>query len=105
MSRSELCYCIEDDCPKQHGTLPYEFQMGACVDCGMSVPGGEIICDQCKAAWQLYSYTAGRDVRRERHTALQPGVQELYVQDGMQLVPLEETNDAQIRDGEKGRDA
>jgi hypothetical protein len=82
-----------------------EFPKGLCVDCGMSVPGGEIICDICKSAWQTYSYTAGGDVRRERHTALQPGVQELYVQDGMQLVPPTQANDAQIRDGEKGRDA
>jgi hypothetical protein len=79
-----------------------EFPKGLCVDCGMSVPGGEIICDFCKAAWQTYSYTAGRDIRRPGHTAVQSGVQELPGQEQLQLVPCEETVDAPLRTGEEG---
>lgn len=82
-----------------------EFSKGICVDCGMSVPGGDIICDFCKGAWQTYSYTVGRDVGRERYTTVQSGIQELYVQDGMQLVSHEEAHDAQIRDSKEGRNA
>jgi hypothetical protein len=79
-----------------------EFPAGLCVDCGMNVPGGEIICDQCKAAWQLYSYTAGRDIRSGGNATIQSGVQELYQQERMQLVPPEVSNDAQIRIGKEG---
>jgi hypothetical protein len=79
-----------------------EFTPGLCVDCGMSVPGGDIICDQCKTAWQLYavSWYLGRG----RDTTVQPGVQELPRQDGVQLVQSEEAYDAQIRLGEEGAD-
>jgi len=80
-----------------------EFPPGLCVDCGMSVPGGDIICDQCKTAWQLFSYHWY--VGRGRDAAVQPGVQELPRQDGVQLVLPEEAHDAQIRFGEEGGDA
>lgn len=52
-----LCYCIEEDCPAEHGILnpgPQEFPPGHCVDCGMNVPFGDIICDICKNQWQTY---------------------------------------------------
>lgn len=99
---SKLCYCIEEDCPLQHGHLPpaVEFPPGLCVDCGMSVPAGEIICDQCKAAWQLFSFTG--DVGRRGDTTLQPGAQELQGQDAMQLVSPEEAHDVQIRNSQEG---
>lgn len=75
----------------------FDPEPGICVDCGMSVPGGDIICDACKGAWQTYSYTAGWDVRQRGHTALQPGVQEFQGQDAVQLVLPEEAPDAQVR--------
>lgn len=79
-----------------------EFPRGRCVDCGMNVPCGDVICDICKAAWQTYSYPAGRDVRRGRDTTVQSGVQKLPKQDGLQLVSLEITNDAPLRYSEEG---
>jgi hypothetical protein len=79
-----------------------EFQPGLCVDCGMSVPGGDIICDFCKGAWQTYSYTAGWDLRQRGYSTVQPGVQELSGQDAVQLVFPEETNDASVRNSQEG---
>src|SRR4249919_3910085 len=95
---TRLCYCIEDDCPLPHGSL--EFPPGLCVDCGMSVPGGDIICDQCKSAWQTFSFSG--DVRRERHPTVQPGDQELYQQDPLCFLSPAETDGVPLRDGEEG---
>lgn len=85
------------------GKVPWCFdpEPGLCVDCGMSVPGGDIICDQCKDAWQWFNRTGPLpldwDVRQRGHAALQPGVQELQGQDAVQLVLPEEATDAQVR--------
>ena len=85
---TSLCYCIEEDCERQHGTLPQvptEFYTGRCVDCGMSVPQGDIICEQCKDAWQWFNRgyvkdPASGDLRRHGDTAVQQGLQELQDQ-------------------------
>lgn len=58
----------------------------------MSVPGGEIICDICKAAWQTYSF--GGDVRRQGHITVQSGQQELPGQDGLWTLPDQTPDDA-----------
>ena len=76
------------------------YQAGQCVDCGMLVPGGDIICDLCKASWQLFSYSGY--VGSGRDDAVQPGVQEFQGQDPVQLVFPEEGNDAQICPCEEG---
>jgi hypothetical protein len=68
---TRLCYCIEDDCPLPHGSL--EFPPGLCVDCGMSVPGGDIICDQCKSAWQTFSFSGLTDAQ-----SLETGMPEMW---------------------------
>jgi hypothetical protein len=77
-----------------------EFPAGLCVDCGMSVPGGDIICDICKGIWQAYSFSG--DFRRARDTVVQSGIQELPRQEQLRLVPCEETMDASLRAGEEG---
>lgn len=71
-----------------------EFPAGLCVDCGMNVPGGEVICDICKGIWQTYSF--GGNFRRKRNPTVQSGVQELPGQEQLQLVPSEETVDEEI---------
>lgn len=79
-----------------------QYPSGLCVDCGMSVPGGDIICDFCKGAWQTYSYTAGRDLRQRGYSTIQPGVQELSGQDAVQLVFQEDAPDAPLRNSQEG---
>jgi hypothetical protein len=79
-----------------------EFPAGLCVDCGMSVPGGDIICDICKGAWQTYSYTAGRDLRRDGPATVQQGIQEFLGMGGLRLVSHQETSDAPLCGGEEG---
>lgn len=77
------------------------FPKGLCVDCGMSVPDGDIICDVCKAAWQTYSSSVSRDMGQRGDATVQPGQQELHDKDGVQLLSTETTNDAQVRDGQE----
>jgi hypothetical protein len=69
----------------------------------MSVPDGDIICDECKAAWQLFSYYGY--LGHGRHDAVQPGIQELQGQITMRLVQPEEAHDEEICLGEEGPDA
>lgn len=78
-----------------------EFPAGLCVDCGMSVPDGDIICDQCKAAWQLYSVSG--NVGPAWHSTIQSWQQELQDQDGVRLVPPTSATDAPICDGQEKR--
>lgn len=77
-----------------------EFPPGRCVDCGMSVPFQDIICDICKDAWQQFSYSG--HLGRRGHDALQQGPEELQGQGGLQLVPPEEAPDAPLRSSEEG---
>lgn len=60
-----------------------EFPPGRCVDCGMSVPFQDIICDICKNQWQVYQN-------------LGPTIHEPKVADSTQLQQMrlteEETN-------------
>ena len=79
-----------------------EFPAGLCVDCGMSVPGGEIICDECKAAWQTYAYPVSGHIRRDGPAAVQQGIQEFLGVGGLRLVSQQETPDAPLCGGEEG---
>lgn len=80
MTRKNLAYPGLDD----------GFPPGLCVDCGMSVPGGDIICDFCKGAWQVFSYSG--HLRQRGQTTVQPGAEEFSGQGRMQLLPPEEAD-------------
>lgn len=102
----EVCYCLEEDCPAVHGNLPMppqEFAPGLCVDCGMSVPGGEIICDICKSSWQTFQNSG--HLGRRGHDTVQPGTEEFQDQSYVQLLLSEETTDAQVRASQEGPEA
>jgi hypothetical protein len=79
-----------------------EFPAGLCVDCGMNVPGGDIICDECKAAWQTYPYPVSGDVRRDGLATVQQGIQEFLGMGRLWVVSHEETSDAPLCSGEEG---